>query len=234
MFELIIIISLALIFFIFLIRMPEVEKIRRQEEEKSPWFRFDFKGMLNNLKKVRIKTIRSLARPSSIESKTQKQDTDEETKDLSFEAERKLKFGDLDGAEKLYLRLAVVSPHDASIYSALGKIYLERQNFNDAIASFKAAINRDRKNGFYYYDLAAALFKAERYKEAVTCFEKSILINNRIPSRHFGLGLSLMRMGENEKAVAAFRRAYEIEPNNQKYKKLLKKTESKLSSPTLS
>ncbi|MBU2595322.1 tetratricopeptide repeat protein [Patescibacteria group bacterium] len=214
MFELIIIISLAIIFFIFLARMPEVEKISKKEASGLKIF---FAKILSSFKDIRFKPKR---RSFPILKKT---------KDLSLEAEKKLKVGDLEAAEKLYLRLAVVSPKEAKIYASLGRIYLERLNFKDAIASFKAAVSRDQKNGFYYYDLARALFRAERYTEAITCFEKSILINNRIPSRHFDLGLTLLKIKEYKRAADSFRRAYEIEPNNEKYKRLLKKVEEKIS-----
>ena len=229
MFELIIIISLAIIFFIFLVKMPEVEKIDGKEKGRgTPLFKGELRNIFNFLKRIR------LPRPKLQSLKHEpKREIGRETKDLHFEAERKLKFGDLEGAEKLYLRLAVVSPHDAKIYAALGKIYLERLNYKDAVASFKAAANRDQKNGFYYYDLATALFKDEKYNEAIICFEKSILINNRIPIRHAGLGLTLMKLGEYERAAESFRKAMFIEPNNEKYKRLLKKAEAKKYSPTL-
>ncbi len=227
MLELIIIISLAIIFFIFLGRMPEVEKIegRRVSELKNFFVR-----LINSAKKIKFKRIKLKDIPRFSGPAPQKV---EETKDIQFEAEKKLKFGDLEGAEKLYLRLAIVSPQHAKIYAALGRIYLERLNYKDAVSSFKAAVNRDRKNGFYYFDLATALFKAERYSEAVICFEKSILINNCIATRHFSLGLGLMKIGEDERAADSFRRAYEIEPNNEKYKRFLKKIEAKISSKSL-
>jgi tetratricopeptide (TPR) repeat protein len=206
--------------------MPEVEKIEEKEKgKKSPIFKGDLRKIFNFIKKIRLPKYRF--NPLKPEPK---KETLSETGDLLSEAERKLKFGDLDGAEKLYLRLAVVSPQDAAIYASLGRIYLERLNYKDAISSFKAAINRDQKNGFYYYDLAGALYKNEKYKEAIVCFEKSIQINNRIPNRHFGLGLALMKIGENEQAAESFRKAIFIEPNNERYQKFLKKTSRRLSS----
>ena len=225
MFELIIIISLAIIFFIFLGRMPEVEKVggRRVSELKNFFVR-----LINSAKKIKFKKIKFAGASRFLGPTPQKTD---EPKDILVEAEKKLKFGDLEGAEKLYLRLAIISPQDAKIYAALGKIYLDRLNYKDAISSFKAAVNRDSKNGFYYFDLAAALFKAERYNEAVICFEKSILINNRIPNRHFSLGLTFLKIKDYERAIASLRRAYEIEPNNKKYKRFLKKVEHKISKP---
>jgi tetratricopeptide (TPR) repeat protein len=229
MFELIIIISLAIIFLIFLVRMPEIEKMEgREKGKRTPIFKGDLRNIFNFIK--RIKLPKYNLKPTRAEPK---RETVDETRDIFFEAERKLKFGDLDGAEKLYLRLAVVSPKDAAIYASLGRIYLERQNLKDAISSFKAAINRDRKNGFYYYDLATVLFKDGKYKEAIICFEKSILINNRIPIRHSGLGLALLKTGDNEQAAESFRKAIFIEPNNEKYKRLLKKAEAKSYSSSL-
>jgi tetratricopeptide (TPR) repeat protein len=207
MFELIIIISLAIIFFIFLVRMPEVERIGEKSKGTTiPLFKKGFKRIVNFVKKIRLPR---------------------------FKKSKLIRFGDLEGAEKLYLRLAVISPNDATIYASLGRIYLERLNYKDAVASFKAAINRDRKNGFYYYDLATALFKDGRYEEAILCFEKSILINNRIPIRHLGLGLTLMKIGENGRAAESFRKAIVIEPNNEKYKRLLKKAQAKSYSSAL-
>ena len=227
MFELIIIISLAVIFFIFLVRMPEVEKIEgREKDKKTPIFKGELRNFFNFIKKIKLPKYN--LKPATAGPR---RETAGETRDIFSEAERKLKFGDLDGAEKLYLRLAVVSPKDAAIYVSLGRIYMERLNYKDAISSFKAAINRDRKNGFYYYDLATALYKDDKYQEAIVCFEKSILINNRIPIRHLGLGLALMKIGDNERAADSFRKAISIEPNNEKYQRLLKKAKVKSYSP---
>lgn len=222
MFELIIIISLAIIFFIFLARMPEVEKISKKEAGSLKIY---FNRILSFFEDLRSK-LKQRSSVSTLESPTSALD---QSKDLNLEAERRLKVGDLEAAEKLYLRLAVVSPNDAKIYAALGRIYLERLNFVDAIDSFKAAVNRDQKNGFYYYDLARALFAAERYTEAITCFEKSILINNRIPIRHFDLGLTFLKIKDYKRAADSFNRAYVIEPNNKKYKRFLAKAEDKIS-----
>lgn len=212
MFELVIIISLAVIFFIFLGRMPEVERIKEIPKGKK------------------VPLFERLV-PAAAESK--EPEKNDGAKDIRFEAERKLKFGDLEGAEKLYLRLAVISPHDQSIYAALGKIYFNRMNYKDAVAAYKAAISRDGKNGFYYYDLAEVLFKAERFEEAKICFEKSISINNRIPIRHLGLGLAQMKIKDFKGAVDSFAKACEIEPNNEKYRRLLRKAKAKIYSKTL-
>ena len=94
MFELIIIISLAIIFFIFLSRMPEVEKIegRRVSELKN-----FFARLINSAKKIKFKRIKFKGASRFLRPVPQKID---QPKDIQFEAEKKLKFGDLEGAEK--------------------------------------------------------------------------------------------------------------------------------------
>lgn len=226
MLELIIIISLAIIFFIFLYRMPEVEKIDQKiskydsKKIKTSFLQRELKNFFSFFKKIE----KSKKKENEVQ-REEKVENNFRPEELFSAAERKLRFRDFNGAEKIYLKLATLYPNEPTVYSALGKIYFERKNYEDAVASFKAALKRDRMNGFYYYDLALALFKLKRYEEANICFEKSIEINNRIPIRHLGLGVSLMKIREYERAAKAFRRALEIEPNNQKYHRLMKKAE---------
>lgn len=219
MWELIIIISLAVIFFIFLRRMPEVERIGEEELSKKKEERpFDYgKKILSFFEELRIKNRKN----NTQEKKFQ------DTSDIFSEAEEKMKYGDYAAAEKLYLKLITLEPKEASYYSSLGKIYSSQKNFTDAISSFKAAINRDKKNGFYYNDLGQAFFESGKYKEASLCFEKGVVINNKIPTRHIGFGLSLMKIGESKRAAESFRKAVEIEPNNQRYRELYRKALAK-------
>jgi tetratricopeptide (TPR) repeat protein len=225
MLELIIIISLAIIFFIFLYRMPEVEKIGQKrvgdnKKTRAPFFQKELEKFFTFFSRLREK---KKAQPEVF--KEEKLESNFKPEELFSAAERKLRFRDFNGAEKIYLKLATLYPNESTVYGALGKIYFERKNYEDAVASFKAALKRDRMNGFYYYDLALALFRLRRYEEANICFEKSIEINNRIPIRHLGLGISLLKIHEYERAVKSFKRALEIEPNNEKYRRLLDKAQ---------
>lgn len=196
--------------------MPEVEKIgedeflRKKIERKNKDYKKSIFGFLENLKE-KSKNL------------SQKKEEVLDTDQILAQAEEKLRMRDFAAAEKLFLDLVSMNPKEASYYASLGKIYIEQKNLEDAISSFKAAVNRDKKNGFYYNDLGRAFFESGKYKEASICFEKAVIINNKIPNRHIGLGLSFVKMGENKKAAESFRRAVEIEPNNQRYQELYRK-----------
>ena len=75
-----------------------------------------------------------------------------------------------------------------------------------------------------------SLYKLKKNREACTCFEKSIQLNNRIGIRHVGFGMCLLRLDEPEKAIESFETAIEIEPNNEKYQNLLRKAKSNIKS----
>lgn len=220
MVEVIIIVCLAIIFYVVLRRMPEVEKIEVKTGKKEQ------KGIVESMQNSLQRIIESLRKTDKVK-KAKKTTKKIKLKDLFTAAEKKQLKGDLEGAERIYLRLATLKPKDAKIFESLGQIYYQKKEYNDAVLAYKAALNREKDNGFNYYNLAMSLYKLKKNNEACTCFEKSIQLNNRIGIRHVGFGMCLLRLGEARRAIKSFKTAIEIEPNNEKYQYLLKKAESK-------
>lgn len=114
------------------------------------------------------------------------------TDDLIKEADDLMDAGDLRGAEEFYLKAASKMPNNPKIYNRLGIIYLQQKNFADARDAFLAGLKLD----------------------------------DRHASRNFNLALAYIGLGTTEKAKVAIKRALELDPTNKKYKQSLTELET--------
>lgn len=112
--------------------------------------------------------------------------------DLIKEADDLMDTGDLRGAEEFYLKAASKMPNNPKIYNRLGIIYLQQKNFADARDAFLAGLKLD----------------------------------DRHAGRNFNLALAYIGLGTTEKAKVAIKRAIELDPTNKKYKQSLAELET--------
>ena len=63
-----------------------------------------------------------------------------------------------------------------------------------------------RKEGFNYIDAA-------QYEEAITEYQKAIIMDDRHPDSHAGLGVAYQNLGDYDAAIAEFERALELKPD---------------------
>ncbi len=105
----------------------------------------------------------------------------------------------------------------SSYYHKLGRFYARIGKFDDAIREFRAAIKINKNTMVYYFDLASALTKAERYKDALFTFEKILKCVPRyhVPPVVFcGKGIAEGSLGKYKQSLASFRRVLELKNKN--------------------
>jgi tetratricopeptide (TPR) repeat protein/serine/threonine protein kinase len=124
-----------------------------------------------------------------------------------------LEKGEIDQAIAIYQKI-VDAGGDAEHSINLGVALSRKGRQDEAVASFRKAIEIDPKNGRVYAFLGEALLKKGQINEAVTNFQKAVELRPREVVWHVNLGFALDRQGKLDDAVASYRKAIEIDPKN--------------------
>ena len=191
-FEILIVISAAIIFVILARRLPDIVSgnIQSLPEEKKriylPALKFNFQKIIAKIKIPSLPKMPKISLPIARKhlEPVKKDDLQNMT---SFElmelADGALDRGDLDQAEKYCIQAVTKTPDNPKIYNRLGIIYLQLKNYADA---------RD-------------------------AFLTSLRFDDRIASRHYNLFLAYMGLGRGEKAKVSLRKAIDLDPKKEKY-----------------
>jgi len=154
--EIIVIISLVVIFIIFARRLPDVIK-------KSP-----------KSENINQEQLNVLSRNPDDFWKNNTQDSKKSDIELADEYFEK---GDFSNAERYYVKYALIDPDNVKIYNRLGIIYLEQKNFNDAKDAFFEALKRDNKKPSRHVNYGLACLNLRNFDEAIKSFEEAVKLD---------------------------------------------------------
>ncbi len=123
--------------------------------------------------------------------------------------------------EAFFVEAIKKDPKNPALYEGLAKLYISQNNFLDAKDVLEYLSKHDPANAGLLSRLAFSHFRLKNYVEAEQKFKQSLALDSSEPSRYYNLGLSLKLQGKTDEAKEAFQKAFEIEPENEKYKKAL-------------
>lgn len=109
-----------------------------------------------------------------------------------------------------------------------GNELMGQAKYKEAIAYYTKAIELDPGNHIFYANRAAAHTHTKDYRSAIIDCEKSISINETYSKAYSRLGTALFYDGNYTRAVDAYAKALELDPENETYKADLKQAEEKL------
>jgi superkiller protein 3 len=197
MLEIIIIISLSLIFIILLRRIPEV-KIEGVDEKES--------------KKLEVGEIIK--------------EVDREFDDRRREVIRLLSRGeecfqnkDYKMAEECYLRIGKLDPENSRIYGRLGIIYLEEKEYRDAVEAFVEAIRREPKNSFWYNNLGLVAYQVGDFEKSIAAYKKAIELD-KSAAKLINLAKVYEDLRQYQKSLDTINEALDLEPHNPECQKV--------------
>ncbi|HLC38570.1 MAG TPA: tetratricopeptide repeat protein [Patescibacteria group bacterium] len=203
MIELILIISLAIIFVILLRKLPEVN-IDEMSDSSFP---------------VAVKKNQAIMSHGHIKQPAPQDENEKLWQVANLELENK----NFSKAEKLFIKFATLQPDNPEIYGKLGLIYLEQKNYLDARESYVEAIKFEPKNALWLHNLGLALFNLKRFSESIDYYKKSVAIEPNKASRFFNLGLAYEACGDHKNALQAYERAAKLEPDNVEFQGLIER-----------
>jgi tetratricopeptide (TPR) repeat protein len=112
----------------------------------------------------------------------------------------------------LWSRTVAASPQSTLAHNSLGLEFLNRGQYEKAIAEFDQVLKIDQENQNAYINLGAAYATQEQYQEAAEALQKAIEL---VPERalpHFHLGIIFERLGDTEQAIVAYQNALDLDP----------------------
>jgi len=111
---------------------------------------------------------------------------------------------------------------EIELWNEMGKLYFNSGSSEDAIGVYKKAIELDRGYGWSYANLASAYVHEGRYAEAIPLYQKSIelLTDDKDKAISWNrLGETYRLMYDFDRAIAAYKRAVELDPEDVTFRK---------------
>ena len=111
------------------------------------------------------------------------------------------------------LRKAIeIDPKDARTYNMVGVALMARHRFNEAMQVWRDLLKQDPNEADAHWNLGNLLLLSSRYGEAASELEAAVKGNRPNPGLQIQLARAYFGAGENDKAVAATRKAVELGP----------------------
>jgi tetratricopeptide (TPR) repeat protein len=104
-------------------------------------------------------------------------------------------------------------PLIAQCHNALGLVYSELGNIDEAVEAYQSAISFSPELEFLWNNLGQLLSKNERNEEAINAFNKALLCSPRDFLSLNGIGHIYIKLGVFQNAISAFEKALDIAPN---------------------
>jgi tetratricopeptide (TPR) repeat protein len=123
-----------------------------------------------------------------------------------------VKAGKGDEAVQRARDLVTQAPNDPDRYFTLGLAQSE-QNVEDAMKSFRRALEIDPRHALARYNLALALNRTDRTAEAIDEMKKTLAIDSRAET-HYMLGVMYSHLGEFEAAIRELKAAIAADPSS--------------------
>jgi tetratricopeptide (TPR) repeat protein len=102
----------------------------------------------------------------------------------------------------------------AITHSTRGNAYIHQGKPEEAVASFKEAIQLNPNSAEAHHNLGIAYSNQAKYDEAIPSFKKAIETDPKNAKALGGLGNAYFRQGQLDEAVASFKKAIELDPKN--------------------
>ena len=115
----------------------------------------------------------------------------------------------------------------AQRYAERGNRYLQQGNFKLAVSALEVAVSGLDKDSHLWLNYGIALLLNKQYRDAIAVLENTLLVirdnesTTRNPTEitdlkvqsHYNLGFAYYHAGQIEKAIAAYQKAIQLEPN---------------------
>jgi len=152
--------------------------------------------------------------------------------------ERQKRYYQAIRAYKASLELA---PRRSDVLMNLGGVYVKQDRLAAAISAFKMAAKIDESNPAPWEKLGACYYRQRHFDQAVEAYEKALQIDPKRAAAHRGLGVIYMtqyildqkQTEKRDLALAAWNRSLEIDPDQPKLAKLVKKYTPAFAGPNM-
>jgi len=121
---------------------------------------------------------------------------------------------DLPGVEKSMEKLSELHPDIADVWSVIGAIRVQLEEYDRAEKAYSKATELEFNNAGYWFDLGTVRTKTENDSGAETAFVEATKHDPGNVKTWLSLGLVRVKLENDPGAEEAFRKAVEIDPSN--------------------
>jgi protein O-GlcNAc transferase len=128
-------------------------------------------------------------------------------------AESYYELKDYKNALKYGRRAQQLSPNETQVLQVLGDIYGAQKDYDQAIAAYKRALELNSNQPKVMASLAQAYLRSGQF-EAASELLNSVVAAEPTSSSYQSLGYAALKLKKFDDAIASYRRAAELEPND--------------------
>ncbi len=121
--------------------------------------------------------------------------------------------GFVDDAIEQYQLALDIEPDFTEARSNLASAYYSLGDTEKAIQEFQLAARNDGSDAYVVYHLGVLHYHEGKYRAAADYFRKAISRDRQMADARFFLGETLLKLGDEDKAIREYERAIEIDPN---------------------
>ncbi|HUO14532.1 MAG TPA: DUF3857 domain-containing protein [Verrucomicrobiae bacterium] len=134
-----------------------------------------------------------------------------------------------DQAIAAFQKQLEVNPYDEYAWNNLGRVYWNERKYDEAVKAFNKQLETNPLDKFAHANLGAMYAEWHHYNDAVPELEKAASLTPDNPELQVSLGDAYLNLGQDDKALAAFDHAVELQAtpliwNNIAYQLSLKKS----------
>jgi serine/threonine protein kinase/tetratricopeptide (TPR) repeat protein len=111
---------------------------------------------------------------------------------------------------RLFERALYLHPQDFILQSIGGRIYQETGRLDVALGCRLVALGLQPQRARSHRDVAETLYFLGRLTESVGAYRDAVALDDVEPYHHYGLGLTLLQLGDLEGALACLQRSFEL------------------------
>lgn len=114
-----------------------------------------------------------------------------------------------------------VSPDDVVIadrYKEKGNKLMREEKFTEALKCYEKAVRFNPSEPALYCNRAAAFNNLKKYKQALKDCNTAITLNSSYAKAYIRRGLAYEKLKDNKQALESYKKAFQLEPDNENYK----------------
>jgi tetratricopeptide (TPR) repeat protein len=112
-------------------------------------------------------------------------------------------------AQQSYRALTALDPDSWRVHRALGEVYSESRDWQNAIAEYQKAIGKQPNNSDLYEALGDNYQRLSRFDDATHAYETELKLSPRNPNALYNLGKIQVERGDAQRGVTLLRQAAE-------------------------
>lgn len=122
----------------------------------------------------------------------------------------------LGSAVELANQILKENPDNDLAHYVLAQDALKRKNYDLTLLELQKAIEANKTNYLYFYDMGKVQYLLRKYSDAADSFIHSCELNNKFENSRYNLGLTYVKQGKLEEAIKAFGESVNINPRYEK------------------